>query len=54
MASVSSGAPDWPSLARALYPILDRYDYVLNDCQPSLGLLTVNGLACSDGVNRLG
>src|SRR4051812_33563005 len=38
------------SLARALYPILDRYDYVLIDCQPSLGLLTVNGLACSDGV----
>ena len=38
------------SLARALYPVLDRYDYVLIDCQPSLGLLTVNGLACSDGV----
>ena len=38
------------SLARALHPILDRYDYVLIDCQPSLGLLTVNGLACSDGV----
>ena len=38
------------SLARSLYPVLDRYDYVLIDCQPSLGLLTVNGLACSDGV----
>jgi chromosome partitioning protein len=38
------------TLARALHPILDRYDYVLIDCQPSLGLLTVNGLACSDGV----
>jgi chromosome partitioning protein len=38
------------TLARALDPILDRYDYVLIDCQPSLGLLTVNGLACSDGV----
>jgi chromosome partitioning protein len=37
-------------LARALHPVLDRYDYVLIDCQPSLGLLTVNGLACADGV----
>ena len=38
------------TLSRALYPVLDRYDYVLIDCQPSLGLLTVNGLACADGV----
>jgi len=38
------------TLARALRPVLDRYDYVLIDCQPSLGLLTVNGLSCSDAV----
>jgi len=38
------------TLARALHPVLDRYDYVLIDCQPSLGLLTVNGLAGADGV----
>jgi chromosome partitioning protein len=38
------------TLARALHPVLDRYDFVLIDCQPSLGLLTVNALACSDAV----
>jgi chromosome partitioning protein len=38
------------ALARALHPVLDRYDIVLIDCQPSLGLLTVNALACADTV----
>lgn len=38
------------TLARALLPVLDYYDYVLIDCQPSLGLLTVNALACSEAV----
>ena len=38
------------ALARALRPLLDPYDSVLIDCQPSLGLLTVNALACSDAV----
>ncbi|MBJ8348230.1 ParA family protein [Antrihabitans sp. YC2-6] len=38
------------TLGRALHPVLDRYDYVLIDCQPSLGLLTINALACAEGV----
>ncbi len=38
------------ALARALHPVADRYDYILIDCQPSLGLLTVNALACADTV----
>jgi chromosome partitioning protein len=38
-------------LQAALAPILDRYDYILIDCPPSLSLLTVNGLiAAQDGV----
>ncbi|APT84701.1 ParA family protein [Corynebacterium aquilae] len=38
------------ALARALRPVMKDYDYILLDCQPSLGLLTVNALACSQGV----
>lgn len=37
-------------LGRVLEPLLPDYDVVLIDCQPSLGLLTVNALACADGV----
>ena len=38
------------SLARVLAPVLNDYDIVLIDCQPSLGLLTVNALTAAHGV----
>ncbi|MFG0326290.1 MAG: AAA family ATPase [Phycisphaerales bacterium JB037] len=37
-------------LARALAPIADRYEFILLDCPPSLGLLTINGLALASEV----
>ncbi len=37
-------------LKRKLKPVVDRYDYVLLDCPPSLGLLTLNGLAAASEV----
>jgi chromosome partitioning protein len=38
------------ALGRAIKPVLDRYDIILIDCQPSLGLLTINALACADSI----
>lgn len=37
-------------LKKALEPLLPKYDYILIDCPPSLGLLTLNGLAAAHSV----
>ena len=43
--------PDRESVMRkALMPIRDRYDYIIIDCSPSLGLITVNTLTAADSV----
>jgi chromosome partitioning protein len=37
-------------LKRALQPVREEYDYIIIDCPPSLGLLTINALTASDSV----
>ena len=44
-------APDRESrIKNALAEIKDNYDYIIIDCSPSLGLITVNSLAAADSV----
>src|SRR3712207_3666778 len=38
------------ALQKALLPIRNRYDYILVDTPPSLGLLTINALTAADSV----
>ena len=38
------------TLAELLAPLKDKYDYILIDCSPSLGLITVNALTAADSV----
>lgn len=37
-------------LKNALAPIRDNYDYIIIDCSPSLGLITINTLTAADSV----
>lgn len=37
-------------LAKFLVPLKDDYDFILIDCSPSLGLITVNALTASDSI----
>ncbi len=37
-------------LGGVLQPVMQEYDMIMIDCQPSLGLLTINALACADSV----
>lgn len=37
-------------LKKALEPIRDNYDYIIIDCSPSLGLITINSLTAADSV----
>ena len=37
-------------LKKALAPVLEKYDYILIDCPPSLGLITTNALTAADTI----
>ncbi len=38
------------SLSKVLEPLKENYDYILIDCSPSLGIITVNALSAADSV----
>ena len=37
-------------LKQILVPLKERYDYILIDCMPSLGMITINAFACADSI----
>ncbi len=58
LATVQDGKSlsNWPAtviyvgLKEYVSGLRSRYDYILLDCAPSLGLITINALACADSV----
>ena len=38
------------TLKNCLIPLKEKYDYIIIDCMPSLGMITINALACADSV----
>lgn len=38
------------TLKNCLVPLKENYDYIIIDYMPSLGMITINALACADGV----
>lgn len=49
---LAQAEPNWREyrLKNALAQVRDKYDYILIDCPPSLGLLTINALSAADSV----
>lgn len=44
-------SPDpWATMKNAFLPLRAEFDYMIVDCPPSLGMLTMNSLSASDGV----
>ena len=37
-------------LSKAIAPVRDEYDFIIIDCSPSLGLITINSLTAADSV----